>query len=68
MACALDIFPKIRNDTIVLIHDYDREEYHVVQNYYYKIKKWHILAAFIKKTNISSIPEDIYNKYLNIQI
>ena len=30
VACALDIFNKIRNDTIILIHDYEREEYHIL--------------------------------------
>ena len=38
MACALDIFGKIPNDTLIVIHDYDRIEYHVVEDYYlYKL-------------------------------
>ena len=68
VACALDIFSKIRNDAIVLIHDYSRVEYHIVEDYYFKIKEWDSLAAFIKKPNISSIPLDIYNKYLYIKM
>ena len=66
VACALDIFPKIRNDTIVLIHDYVRKEYHIVENYYIKIKRWDNLASFVKKPNIDSIPKNIYNKYIYI--
>ena len=37
-------------------------------DYYFKIKEWDSLAAFIKKPNISSIPLDIYNKYLYIKM
>ena len=66
VACALDIFSKIRKDTIVLIHDYMRDYYHIVEDYYYKIKEWDTLAAFIKKPNISAIPSDVYNKYIYI--
>ena len=66
VACGLDIFNKIRNDTIVLVHDYSlREEYHILENYYLKIAVWDSLAAFIKRQNISTIPLDIYNHYLN---
>ena len=64
VACALDIFSKIRNDTAVLIHDYDRKEYHIIENYYIKIKIWDTLAFLIKNPNIDSIPENIYNFYL----
>ena len=66
VACALDIFSKTRKDTIVLIHDYMRDYYHIVEDYYYKIKEWDTLAAFIKKPNISAIPSDVYNKYIYI--
>ena len=65
VACGLDIFPKIRNDTIVLIHDYtNRYKYHILENYYLKIKTWDRLAAFIKRPNIINIPQKVYNKYL----
>ena len=67
VACALDIFSKIRNDTIVLIHDYVNEQYNFIENYYFKVKQWETLALFIKRPNISTIPEDIYNKYLYIE-
>ena len=64
MACGLDIFNKIRNDTIVLIHNYIyRKEYKILENYYLKLKRWNTLAAFIKKPGINIIPDHIYQKY-----
>ena len=66
VACALDIFPKIRNDTLIFIHDYkDRKPYHILERYYIKLKVWDTLALFIKNSNINSIEDEIYNKYLN---
>ena len=68
VACGLDIFSKIRDDTVVLIHDYtNRDEYHILEDFYIKVKSWDSLAAFFKRTNVTSIPEDIYNKYIYIQ-
>ena len=65
VACGLDIFNKIRNDTVVLIHDYtNRKEYHILENYYLKMETWDTLTSFVKRPNISLIPEIIYNKYL----
>lgn len=65
VACALDIFSKIRNDTLIFIHDYkNRKEYHLLERYYIKIKDWDTLALFIKNSNIDSINKNIYNKYL----
>ena len=46
--CGLDIFPKIRNDTLVLFHDYDRDIYHILENYYIKVGKWGSLSVFSK--------------------
>ena len=43
-----------------------RDYYHIVEDYYYKIKEWDTLAAFIKKPNIGEIPSDVYNKYIYI--
>ena len=65
VACGLDIFNKVRNDTIVLIHDYEqRKEYHILENFYIKIKSWDTLAAFIKNPILDSIPQNIYNFYI----
>ena len=69
VACGLDVFQKIRNDTIILIHDYPkRKHYHILENYYLKIKTWDSLVAFIKNPYIRTIPEDIYQKYLSIPL
>ena len=65
VACALDIFTKIKNDTIILIHDYsNRIKYHIIEKYYIKLKAWDRLAAFIKREDIKYIPKKIYNQYL----
>ena len=37
--CGLDIFSKIRNDTLALLHDYNRDIYHVLEKYYIKVKR-----------------------------
>lgn len=69
VACGLDIFQKIRNDTIILIHDYPyRKYYHILENYYLKIKTWDSLVAFIKNPYVKKIPEYIYQKYLSIPL
>ena len=68
VACALDIFSKIRNDTLVLIHDYNsRKEYHIIEDYFIKIKDWDNLAVFLKKKDIISIPNNIFNYYLKVK-
>ena len=65
VACTLDLFSKIRNDTIILIHDYvNRKKYHIIEKFYIKIKSWDSLALFIKNPNIEFIPKNIYNNYL----
>jgi hypothetical protein len=66
VACGLDIFNKIRNDTIVLIHDYmNRQYYHILEKYYKKLEIWDTLVAFIKRRNVS-LNITIYNKYLKV--
>lgn len=65
--CGLDIFPKIRNDTLVLVHDYNRDTYHILEKYYIKVRKWGNLCAFFKNPNITSIPKNVYNKYIYIK-
>ena len=68
VACALDIFNKIRNDTIVIIHDYtQRKEYHILEKFYKKVKVWDSLALFLKNTEINSIPNELYSFYLQQQ-
>jgi len=68
VACGLDIFSKIRNNTLVFIHDYNnRKKYHILEKYYIKIISWGTLAGFFKNTNITSIPEEVRNEYINIK-
>ena len=62
--CGLDIFQKIRNDTLVLMHDYNRKIYYILEKYYIKIGMWGSLSAFFKNSNITSIPKNVYNKYM----
>ena len=65
VACALDIFSKIRNDTLIFIHDYQkRKQYHIIERYYIKLKVWDTLALFIKNSSIRNIDEKTYNKFL----
>ena len=65
VACALDIFSKIRNDTLILIHDYiKRTEYYILERYYIKLKVWDTLALFIKNTNIKSVNRELYKLFL----
>lgn len=67
VACGLDIFNKIRNDTIILIHDYiNRKNYHILENYYIKLEIWDTLVSFIKRPDVSFIPPEIYNKYIKV--
>ena len=66
VACALDIFNKIKNETIVLIHDYTlRKEYHILEKFYIKVKTWDSLVLFLKNPEVNSIPKGIYTFYSN---
>ena len=67
VACAFDIFAKIKDDTLVLFHDYKgREVFYILENYYIKAKTWDSLAAFFKNPNVNFIPKDVFNKYIYI--
>ena len=67
VATAMDIFNKIRNDTIVLLHEYNlRPQYYIIEDYYQYIYHWGTLFAFVKKKDIKEIPLEIQKKYLNI--
>ena len=66
IATAMDIFDKIRDDTIVFIHEYqDRPSYFILENYYNYVYHWGTLTAFVKRKNIKSIPLEIQKKYWN---
>ena len=68
VACALDIFQKIKSDTVVLLHECKRKQYSEIENYYDKIYKWENLCLFQKKKNIKKIPIDVQEKYWNIKV
>ena len=63
VSCAFDVFNKIKNDTVVLLHECQRKEYSVIKNYYNLLYSGGSLCVYIKKENISEIPLDIQKKY-----
>lgn len=64
IATAMDMFDKIRDDTIVFLHEYqDRASYFVLEKYYQYIYHWGTLVAFRKKKDVKSIPLKIQKKY-----
>ena len=66
VATAMDIFDKIKEDTIVLIHEFqERPIYFILEKYYQYVYHWDRLTAFIKKNGINSIPIDIQKQYWN---
>ena len=68
VACALDVFNKIKNDTVLLLHECQRKQYAEIENYYDKLYKWKNLCLFKKKTSIKEIQKDILEKYWNIKV
>ena len=65
-ATAMDIFNKIRDDTIVLIHEYiARPLYFILEEYYQYLYRWDSLVCFIKKKDIKEIPLEIQQRYWN---
>ena len=66
VACAFDIFNKIRDDTLILIHEYFRTPYLAIGEYYDYIYHWNTLFLFKKKSNIKEIPLDIQKKYWSV--
>jgi hypothetical protein len=66
VATAMDIFNKIRDNTIILLHEYSsRPSYFILENYYNYVYHWGSLFAFVKKKNIKEIPMKIQKKYWN---
>lgn len=63
VACAFDIFNKIKDDAIVMLHECKRSQYSIIKNYYDLIYNGNSLCVFKKKTNITEIPLDIQQKY-----
>lgn len=66
IATAMDMFNKIRDDTIILIHEYkSRPSYFILEEYYNYIYHWNTLYAFTKNKNKKEIPLEIQKKYWN---
>lgn len=67
IATAMDIFDKINEDTIVLIHEYQpRTVYFVLEEYYQYIYHWGELTAFVKKKGVEKIPIEVQQKYWSV--
>lgn len=65
VACAIDVYDKIKKDTIVLVHDYTvRPEYHIIEKYYNLIKTFGTLAVFLKKEKLVLKDENTFENYL----
>ena len=53
VAAAMDMFNKIRNDTIILLHEYNkRPQYFILENFNEYIYHWGSLFSFVKKKYI----------------
>ena len=63
VACALDIFGKIKDDTVVLLHECQRKQYLLVNSFYDKIYKWKSLCLLQKKKNVKEVPLGLQEKY-----
>ena len=64
VATAMDIFDKIRDDTIILLHEYFvRPSYFILEKYYNYVYHWDSLFAFVRNKNIKNIPLEIQEKY-----
>ena len=64
IATAMDVFNKINDDTVILIHEYkSRPIYFILEEYYNYIYHWNTIYAFMKKKEIKEIPLEIQEKY-----
>ena len=66
-ACILDIFGKIKEDTIVLLHECQRKQYSIIYEFYNKIYTWKSLCLLQKKKNIKEVPLSVQEKYWRIK-
>ena len=69
VACGFDIFNKIKDDTVVLLHECSRPQYLILNKYYDFVYKWSKqLCLLKKKKNKTEIPIEIQKKYWNQMI
>ena len=67
VACILDIFEKIKNDTVVLLHECQRTQYSIVNKFYDRIYTWKNLCLLQKKKNVTKVPLSLQEKYWSIK-
>lgn len=58
--CTLNLYNMIDENTFIMIHDYHRTQYHVIEQFYQKIEQTNTLCILKKKDNINS---DLLEKY-----
>ena len=64
IATEMDVFNKIKDDTIILIHEYkSRPSYFILEEYYNYVYHWNTLFALTKKKEVKEIPLEIQKKY-----
>ena len=67
VACALDIFGKIKDDTVVLLHECQRKQYLLVNDFYDKIYTWKSLCLLKKKKDVKEVPLHLQERYWHIK-
>jgi len=63
VACAAHIYPYMNTTDILLIHDYNRQEYYIIEELYTLVKKVDTLACFKKKVNMDNRAIELYEIY-----
>ncbi|OHT14810.1 hypothetical protein TRFO_14735 [Tritrichomonas foetus] len=64
VACALNIFTEIDDDTIVIIHDFfNRPKYHVILDFYDIVEKGTVTVVLRKKQGIQPPSRELLDKY-----
>jgi len=63
VACCLKVWEKMPDGASLLVHDYGREEYHVIEQFFNKIEQVDCLALFQKKDADLSKVQEMYEKY-----
>ena len=53
---------------MVLLHECQRKEYSIVEDYYDKVYKWKNLCLFQKKKDIKHIPSEVLKQYWNNKV
>jgi hypothetical protein len=62
MACAIKMYSKLKKG-VLLVHDYAREQYHVIEELFELIERKDNLAAFRKKEGLEDKAAEMYENY-----